>query len=283
MSSRSLRLASQPHVSPPEAESTSFTEPPAKRAKKAPSSTSKDSTGKANTPKDTEPRKVPSSPSKETTDKADTTKHIETKQTTISPSQTPAIPVSPETTPQTDRPTNLQVNEEIGDFFAAPPNTLLIHACNCEGRWGAGIAKAFRTIYPKAYEEYADRCDELGHDLLAHGQLIGPVDHTATKDDKNPVPKHFVGCLYTSRGSGKTVDSPEAILGATGPAMDDLLAQAKAWNNKVESDDERVKYVRMCKINSGLFAVPWENTKAVVEKIEGGQYGFTNVEVVSPN
>lgn len=173
----------------------------------------------------------------------------------------------------------LEIIEEIGDFFDAPPNTLLVHACNCEGSWGAGIAKAFKDNYPSAYEEYADHCDEYHHELLGQAQLISPVDYKKN----NEVSKHFVGCLYTSRGKGRTKDSAKSILGASRPAMEDLLKKAKDWNEKAASDDDQIKEIRMCKINSGLFAVPWEKTKASLEEIDGSKYGFITVKVVSPN
>ncbi|WPH04540.1 Hypothetical protein R9X50_00743200 [Acrodontium crateriforme] len=172
----------------------------------------------------------------------------------------------------------LEIIEATGDFFDAPQNTLLVHACNCEGSWGAGIAKAFKQKYPKAYKEYANHCDELHHGLIGKAQLILPVDH----EKNSKVPKHFIGCLYTSRGKGRRKDSATSILGASKPAMNDLLTKAKAWNEKAACDEDKIKEVRMCKINSGLFAVPWDKTKAALETINGSNYGFVTIEVVSP-
>lgn len=170
----------------------------------------------------------------------------------------------------------LQIEEEIGDIFSAPPNTLLIHACNCEGSWGAGIALAFKKSYPDGYEVYADHCDQHeAKDLFGAALLIPPPD------DADNESKHFVGCLFTSRSKGRKKDSPARILGATGPAMRDLLEQVKEWNAKAE-ESERVGEVRMCQINSGLFAVPWTKTKAVLEGIEVlGDGGVKVVKVVS--
>lgn len=121
---------------------------------------------------------------------------------------------------------------------------------------------------------------------------------------------HFVGCLFTSRAFGKRKDSPEQILDATELAMEDLLRQVKKWNeahgpdaarqepNEPEAelkgnekvskgtdsdvnDQEQshdIKSIHMCKINSGLFAVPWEDTRAVLESIDLNQILSTDGE-----
>lgn len=182
----------------------------------------------------------------------------------------------------------LQIVEEIGDIFSAPPNTLIIHACNCDGSWGGGIAKAFKDRYPKAYDEYAKHCEQHGHSLLSTAQLIPPVDaetavrgEDGSKEDDNDIPKHFVGCLFTSRHFGRKKDSPTRILKATKPAMEDLLKQINAWDSKVEKGDQ-IEEVRMCKINSGLFAVPWEKSKALLEKIDVSSSGVKIIKIVSP-
>ncbi|KAK5115645.1 hypothetical protein LTR85_009816 [Meristemomyces frigidus] len=159
----------------------------------------------------------------------------------------------------------LRIEEEIGDIFNAPPNTLIIHACNCEGSWGAGIAKAFADNYPAACDKYADHCDEHADNLFGHALLIPP----SKEDDGAAI--HFVGCLFTSRSKGRKKDTPTRILGATGPAMRDLLEQVREWNAKAADDGEKVGEVRMCQINSGLFNVPWKKTRTVLEGIEVGE------------
>lgn len=176
--------------------------------------------------------------------------------------------------------------EEIGDIFSAPSNTLIIHACNCDGSWGGGIAKAFKDRYPKAYDEYAKHCDRHGHSLLDTAQLIPPVDakslgEEGSKEDDKEVPKHFVGCLFTSRHYGRKKDSPARILEATKPAMQDLLKRVDAFNSKAKQED-RIAEVRMCKINSGLFAVPWEKSKAVLERIDISSSDVKVIKIVSP-
>lgn len=53
------------------------------------------------------------------------------------------------------------------------------------------------------------------------------------------------------------------------------------WNEGAE-EGERVEEVRMCRINSGLFAVPWEKTKEVLEGLDAGGFDVKVVKVVSP-
>ncbi|KAK4494213.1 hypothetical protein PRZ48_014511 [Zasmidium cellare] len=175
--------------------------------------------------------------------------------------------------PITSPPKTLTLPESTGDIFAAPPNTLLIHACNTEGSWGAGIAKAFKDHYPSAYQIYNAHCRKHGAKLHATALLIPPSE---TKG-----PKHFVGCLFTSRSKGKKRDSPKQILEATGPAMRDLLRRVEECNAERDGEGESVGEVWMCKINSGLFGVNWEDTRAVLEgiEVEGGKVG--EVKVVS--
>ncbi|KAK3638632.1 ADP-ribose 1''-phosphate phosphatase [Elasticomyces elasticus] len=177
-------------------------------------------------------------------------------------------------TAQPDKPDHvLVVTEEEGDIFDAPPNTLIIHACNCDGSWGGGIALAFKKHYPDAYGKYAAHCKRSGGDLVNTAYLIPPQ----AGDDS----KHFVGCLFTSRHYGRRKDSPTKILAATKPAMLDLLKQVKEFNAKADEGD-RVNEVRICKINSGLFKVPWAKTRTVLEGIDVSAEDVKELKVVSP-
>lgn len=168
-----------------------------------------------------------------------------------------ATPTDPITTAFDTKPsTHITLTESTGDIFSAPANTLLIHACNTQGTWNAGIASAFKAHYPAAYSIYQGHCKKWGESLLSSALLIPPPTTTSTAPDK----RHFIGCLFTSAKRGKGKGSVNSILEATGPAMEDLMRQVK--------EDGRVGKVRMCKINSGLFRVPWQRTRAVIEELE---------------
>lgn len=197
----------------------------------------------------------------------------------------------------------LTLNERKGDIFSAASNTLIIHACNCQGSWGGGIALAFKKHYPEAFKVYAKHChDNEPKSLLGTALLIPPaalisngrdsgvpvgapnINSTKTpasssKPKKAAEKQHFIGCLFTSNFYGKRKDSPSKILSATGPAMEDLLKQVRDWN-AAHGDGETVGEVRMCKINSGLFAVPWEDSVEVLEGLEVGESGVREIEIV---
>lgn len=151
----------------------------------------------------------------------------------------------------------LHVIDKIGDLFNAPDNTVLIHACNCMGSWGAGIAAAFKQKYPNAYKIHNAYCkSKKPESLIDTAQLIPPSEKHGRK--------HWVGCLFTSVRFGRRRDSPERILKATVPAMEALMKQIKDQMGKGKEIGE----IRMCQINSGLFAVPWEKSRDAIETIE---------------
>ncbi|KAJ9623194.1 ADP-ribose 1''-phosphate phosphatase [Taxawa tesnikishii (nom. ined.)] len=154
----------------------------------------------------------------------------------------------------------LCLQEVIGDLFSAPDNTVLIHACNCKGHWGAGIAAAFAKLYPNAYRIHNSYCVKTGQKSLpGTAQLVSPLDTTENGR------KHFVGCLFTSRNFGRNSDSPAIILQNTNTAMRDLVKQVADWN---ERHDEKITQLWMCKINSERFKTPWTKTKEVLQRIE---------------
>lgn len=94
----------------------------------------------------------------------------------------------------------------------APPKTILVHACNTQGSWGAGIALAFKEIYPAQFEVYRAYCKEHGQALVGTCLLI-------------PGQTHDIACLFTSRAYGRRKDSPADILRATEAAVSDLMRQ----------------------------------------------------------
>ncbi|KXL50031.1 hypothetical protein M433DRAFT_4314 [Acidomyces richmondensis BFW] len=164
---------------------------------------------------------------------------------------------------------NLCLIEETGDIFSAPPNSVLIHACNCQGSWGAGIAEEFKKRYPGAYKEYAAHCKKnMAEDLIGTCFLIPPLE---PEDEWRP--KHYIGCLFTSRRYGRSKDNADAILEATTAAMQALLNHLKKWHAKPASTHGTGQpgapaELFMCRINSGKFGVPWARSKAVLENLE---------------
>lgn len=144
-----------------------------------------------------------------------------------------------------------RIEYKRGDLFqAGGPKSILVHACNCMGVWGSGIAVEFRNRYPHAYEDYKDVCrkKQMAGQLETH--LLGTGFWTGY-----PIGAQRVGCLFTSLNYGKLKDSPGKILKQTRLAVDMLLCITPPEYT-----------VHSPKINSGLFAVPWGKTEAVLEE-----------------
>lgn len=129
-----------------------------------------------------------------------------------------------------------------GSLFSAPKGSIIIHACNTKGVWGSGIAKAFAIKFPKARDHYAQVCQAEGSSLLGKCLLI-------------PTNNYVIGCLFTSKNYGQYVDTPDKILAATRLSIAHLILQ-----------NEAKLPMHMCKINSGLFRVPWQKTKSILKE-----------------
>lgn len=129
-----------------------------------------------------------------------------------------------------------------GNLFDAPKGSIIIHAVNCMGVWGSGIAKEFAVRFPKSRDLYTKLCLEYGPSLIGTCFLVPAGDYT-------------IACLFTSKNYGQFVDSPDKILKATETAIADLIRQ-----------NVDLKPMHTCKINSGLFRVPWPKTKAILKK-----------------
>lgn len=177
---------------------------------------------------------------------------------------------SPTATPAPPATSNgFTLTEITGDIFSAPDNAIIIHACNCIGSWGAGIAAAFKQRYPRAYEAYSVHCEANTPDSLIGTALLIPPSEAKGR-------RHYVGCLFTSKRFGRARDKPDVILGYTTPAMEDLISAVVK--------DGGVEAIRMCQINSGLFGVPWEDSKALIAQMEVPEEVPKKIEVYSlPN
>jgi ADP-ribose 1''-phosphate phosphatase len=131
-------------------------------------------------------------------------------------------------------------------LFDAPKGSLLCHATNCQGVWGSGIAKEFKTRFPKSYLDYNEYCRVMPIN-------VGPIEGSAMLCD--PENEYQVGCLMTSGNFGSKVDQEEQILNNTYSAILELFE----FN---QFHDKRPIYSN--KFNSGLFNVPWEKTEAIL-------------------
>lgn len=129
-----------------------------------------------------------------------------------------------------------------GDLFTAPYGDVLVHSCNCMARWGAGIAVEFRKRFPEAHQTYQMTCASKGSSLLGTAQLIGCNGH-------------MIANLFVSNGYGWAKDGRASILHHTEKALIHLAHQIRPMRTRVH----------MPKINAGHFAVPWDQTEALIK------------------
>ncbi|RAR08226.1 adp-ribose 1 -phosphate phosphatase [Stemphylium lycopersici] len=180
--------------------------------------------------------------------------------------------------PSSHPPTQLSLTHHTGALFTAPPQTLLLHACNTQGTWGAGIALAFKQAYPKAYAIYHAYCT-VEHSFKAGNSVpVGTALLIPPVDKGTP---HWIGCLFTSRRYGKGRDGVESIVRSTGTAVEGVLELVRAVNEGVvgDRDKEGIAGVRMCRINSGKFGVEWKRTEEVLRGIVVREGWVGGVEV----
>lgn len=135
-----------------------------------------------------------------------------------------------------------------GDLFKeAPSNAMLLHACNCQGVWGSGIAKTMKEKFPEEFRLYQKYAHDM-YQLMAEGEVI-VSDAVGTALITNRVVS-----LFTSINYGSKVSSPENILIHTKNALEDLVKKTPCLE------------FHLPKINSGLFKVPWEETEKILNE-----------------
>jgi len=134
------------------------------------------------------------------------------------------------------------------DIFDAPTvDSIIVHACNCIGVWGGGIAKVFKDKFPMSYFEYKAHCID-NYCIEAKSKILGK-SLLLNENDR------FIGCLFTSYGFGENADSIEDIIEASEFALHDLCKKAISKN---------LLNIYSNKFNSGLFNVPWEETEKIL-------------------
>jgi len=148
-----------------------------------------------------------------------------------------------------------KVKYQKASLFDAPEGSLIVHAVNCHGVWGSGIAKEFKNRYPEAHERYHSSCRTI-YPIENLGGFLFVSDKSSWYEKLKWTRPHKVGCLFTSFGYGKNVDSPEEILINTTLAIHDML-----------KFNELSKTIYSNKFNSGLFGVPWEKTEFIINTL----------------
>jgi ADP-ribose 1''-phosphate phosphatase len=142
------------------------------------------------------------------------------------------------------------ITNRTGNVFSAPPGSILIHSCNAQGVWGAGVALQMKNRYWEAFQDFKKWLRHVTCALTGYTRLL----------DRH-FSSHSVASMVVSNGRGSSVDSPEIILGHTAMAIRHLLLQ----EIKAAVEQKRpVRELHSPRINAGLFNVPWEQTEAII-------------------
>ena len=120
-----------------------------------------------------------------------------------------------------------------GDLFLyLNKEDIFLQSCNAQNTWGSGIARQFAFNFPKSYESHKKITNKVGM-----GYIL--------EDDG-----YRVGCLITSKFYGMRKDNPRTILVNTYNSLLNLFSSIEQDSFVIQSP----------KINSGLFATPWDLT-----------------------
>ncbi len=153
---------------------------------------------------------------------------------------------------------NVMIVEKTGNLFDKSHNVILAHACNCMGEWGAGIALEFKKRYFSAYLEYKRICSK--DDMRGKCYII--------QADKSL--NVYIACLFTSYNYGRRKDDPDTILENTRSAVTEMFSFCK-------NDNLTNLEIRMPKINSNFFNVPWEDTRNAILTLDTNEEWTINV------
>jgi ADP-ribose 1''-phosphate phosphatase len=140
---------------------------------------------------------------------------------------------------------NRLIELRFGDLFSAPQGSTLVHSCNAQGVWGAGIAKQFKQTFPQTFTSYQEYCFLSKENPTT--SIVGTV-HVNVENN------YCIASLITSKFFGHQVDDPAQILQATQLSFKSLL-------DRLDDGSE----VHMPRINSGLFRTPWADTEKCIE------------------
>jgi ADP-ribose 1''-phosphate phosphatase len=141
--------------------------------------------------------------------------------------------------------------------------------------------------YPTAFQCYKEHCEAYQEEIAHHDivDLQSEDDDTLSvrlplgtalvippqpEDYNNGKKKHWIVCLFTSSGFGNRVDSPDQILNSTYAALEDLdmqLVMLKQPNEEIGDGQPPPGALFSCRFNSGLFAVPWNDTRELIDDL----------------
>lgn len=131
---------------------------------------------------------------------------------------------------------------------------IVAHGCNCKGVMGAGVAKAIRTKWPLAYQEYRDLCTRAFPDsLLATCQLVEINSHL------------LIANLFTQISYGRIPGHQYATMGAIGGSVLELVERVDGLNLPIY----------MPRIGAGLGGLNWDRQVEPIVSVIAQEYGIT--------
>lgn len=142
-------------------------------------------------------------------------------------------------------------------LFDAPKESIIAHACNSQGVWQSGIAKAFKDKYPHSYQDYNNFCK------LANEER-GTACGRANLSSYNESEPHWVAWLITSHNYGDYKDSQDLIKIQTTMALGELCKKIYLAH---PSEEFPTIDVYSNKFNSGLFSVPWTDSELILKTV----------------
>lgn len=151
--------------------------------------------------------------------------------------------------------------------------------------------------FPKAFKTYAAYCNppsSKAANLARHQRFLAGTALLIPLSP--PRENHWVACLFTSVGYGRSVDSPEQIVANTERAIADLARQIEEMRSRERDGAEAIDFPAVfapekakaseaksilgscwsVRLNSGKFGVDWSRTKTVLER------GQLDIHVVYP-
>jgi ADP-ribose 1''-phosphate phosphatase len=198
-------------------------------------------------------------------------------------SATPELPKTYTRIPSTVPTNGFNLKHVTGDLASiGPNNAVLIHACNCFGKWGTGVAAALTRKYPDLVQTCQQYIREYPTEALLGTCVI------IWAEDKNSTRK-WVACLFTSEGYGKQTkghpgrSSVADITKYTKSALADLRTQLEYYRDSTPEPGEGkpdVNELWACKFNSGFFGVDWTVSEQVLKEVFSGWAG--EMKIVSP-
>ncbi|OAP64241.1 hypothetical protein AYL99_00213 [Fonsecaea erecta] len=203
------------------------------------------------------------------------------------------------------------ISDLAGDLDDAPDRAVIVHAVNCQGAWGYGVALYLKRLCPQAFRIYQEHCEtaDRPYDLIGTCLLIPPqpldyeqeimiklkgTNKTIPTGDVVCRPRRWIACLFTSIGYGKPnmktnnpgKDSTTKIIPHTRMALEELRVQLEAFGpsnfsptTAWHTDRNKPGEIWSPKFNSGAFGVDWEDTRMLItEEFKGFERPWTVVE-----